>query len=465
MADTPVPDVEMRTVTDSNGRFEFLNSPAGPTTLILECPGSDFSEARGLDMRAVFLDAGADSVVDLFAPNIEPCWRSQRIHRLSAGKLQSAEARNSLVPDAEEASVYRAVLNAILAPSKLVRTRLGLLYQTVTPCEHVKTCGTSQLPRLQFLGVLDSFTVSDFLEKSTKPVVLRSDFARSLHFDPVTPEDLSSLREQGEARVRFSPQREESTTDLFWDAFASAYPRSAGLVSFTRIGFNRLHSLALVEVRLDQRGWTDKPELLLLSLSGITWRVVRRHIEAERTTGVIAHGKCVPSTGAFTVEQRALQTIEGLYRFTFVTDLGTVSVPERTLLFVPDSVLRTEARALKSYTGRGISSSDPFPSSFGLPGFELLDGKGKRDEGTEFGMTLFSGRIRFHRFKPAFNPDGVIGEGEDIEILGVWANGFGGSWIENDYRLLSPRGTEPSLHSQGHFCAEKIADYRPDMRR
>jgi hypothetical protein len=112
-----------------------------------------------------------------------------------------------------------------------------------------------------------------------------------------------------------------------------------------------------------------------------------------------------------------------------------------------------------------LSSTDPFPSSFGVPSFELIAENGKRDEGTEFGITLHSGRIPFNRFQPAFNPDGVIGAGEDIEILGVARAQFGGSWIENDYRMLSPDKTGPVRISQGHFCAEKIADYESDMRR
>lgn len=468
-ADTPEErkraETFLRTVTDSFGRFEFLNPPIGVTTLILECPGATFSESIGLDMRVAFVRQGGDTSVTLVAPDIAPCWPPQRIHRLFAGKLESAEARDSSMPDAEETLVYRAALTTILGPRKLGHARMGLVYQTVIPCKRVKTCGTAQFPRLIFLGVLDSALVSGFVDKSAKPLAFRDDFVRSLHFDPITPEDLNFLREQGEARVRFSPHRDESSTDLFWDAFGSAYPRSAGLASFTRIGFNRLHSLALLEVTLDERGWMDKPELLLLARSGGTWRVIRRHIEMERTSGMIAGGKCVPSTGIYAVEQRPLQDIEGLYRFTFVTDQGSVEIPERTFLFVPDSVLRSKARALKAYPGRGISSGDPFPSSFRVPSFELLDRNGKRDEGTEFGITLFSGRIPFHRFMPAFNPDGVIGKGENIEILSVRPGEFGGTWIENDFWFLSRRGAEPRLRSQGHFCAEKITSYRSEMNR
>jgi hypothetical protein len=385
--------------------------------------------------------------------------------RDSLRKLESADARKSPMPNAEEASVYRAVLKTVVDPRKLEHTRLGLTYQTVTPCEHVKTCGTAQLPRLQFLGVTDSVAISDFLKKSAKPVAFRSDFVRSLKFDQIMPEDLSSLREHGEASLRSSQQRQESATDLFWDAFDSAYQRSVGLLSFTRIGFNRLHSLALVEVRLDQREWADKPELMLLASSQGKWRVIRRHIEMERTTGIIANGKCVPSTGVFTVEQRPLQEIEGLYRFTFFTDEGDLKLEEQTLLFLPDSVLRAEARAFKHPPGIALSSSDPFPSSFGVPSFELLYPNGKRGEGTEFGINLFSGRIPFNRFKAAFNPDGVIGPGEDIEILSVGVGQFGGRWIENDFRTLSPTKTGPIFISQGHFCAEKVARYKSDMRR
>ncbi len=449
----------LRVVADAFGHFEYLNPPIGVTTLILECPGSTFSQSIGLDLRVANVRQGADTTIELVAPDIRPCWPPQRFYPLSAGKAESTRAKNSSVPNAEEASVYRTVLKTILAPRDLERTRLGLAYKTVTPCEHVKTCGVAQFPRLLALGVLDSFTVSDFTGKSANPVVLRNDFVRSLRFDPITPEDLTFLHEEVEARAR-SSRSDESTTEQFWDGFDSAYPRSVGLVSFTRIGFNRLYSLALVEVRLDKSGWTDKPELLLLSSTSGKWRVVRRHIEAERTTGIIANGKCIPSSGVFTVEQRPLQSIEGLYRFSFRTDLGTIKIPERMLLFVPDSVLRTEVRAVKTYPGRGFHASDPFPSSFGVPSFELLTSNGKRDEGTEFGITLLSGRIPFDRFRPAFNPDGVIGKGEDIEVLSVGPDWLGGNWVENDFR----QGDGPFLHSQGHFCAQKIEAYRDSLR-
>ncbi len=462
------PDLERsksftRIVADSAGRYEIVNPRIGSMMLELQCPGPAYKAGTTLGAPGFFVFPAIDTTLDLVAPDIRPCWGASRIHKLHAGRLDASDVRSSLVPTGEEGAVYSAVLDLVLAITGHHRARAGLFVQTVAPCLHSKSCGTVQLPLLQSLGVLDASTVSDFKVKSAQVTALRTDFARKNNMDAITPDDLDYLYQ---ALGRVAPgQSADHSSDQFWNAFESAYPRSEGIVSLTRAGFNESRSQALIEVTFESRGWSPHSELMLFRRSSNKWRVVRRHIELEKFSGIFVNDNaCVLAAAPVADIPKVLREIEGLYRFTFVTDAGGFKAGDRTVLFVPDSVSRREFEAIKT-PGRGLHSNDPFPSAYGIPRFEVLYGQWKRDESTEVGMELFSSSFPFSRYRPSFDPDGVYLPGEDIEVLDIRQGQLGGRWIQNDDSQAVAKNSAPAVRGQGHFCARKIALYRSQLLR
>lgn len=130
---------------------------------------------------------------------------------------------------AEEYSVYTAILNQYLSPTSNVKVLvLRDFAQTETESKRQLT------DRIRFvsknLPALEKKTASNFKKQNRKPFPLQEQFALSVPVKLISDEEFRQLV--------------PSAAD--WSGFYAAYPGAPGLLTFSRVGFNRDLTQAVV---------------------------------------------------------------------------------------------------------------------------------------------------------------------------------------------------------------------------
>lgn len=326
-------NVMHRVTADSAGEFVLENLRNG-TMLEVRCPGLADKKGATLAAPSFYAHAAIDTVVRITVPDLMPCWaatpaRRFRVHRLQSGWAESLEARSATYPAGNAERVYHAVLDVV---NGVRRGTLVLKNRTATQCVIYNECGGPQLTRLIAQGIIDSATARDFIRSNRDTVAIRPAFQHRGRTLLMTSSDSAFLIRQSLSWM----QNVDANPDMFWNNFRQAYPDARGIVSLTRVGFNADSTQALVEAHLDTAFNPRRVfEMLLLDKTAGKWRVSRRHIEREATSGAFRGGKCVPVTAPRTrPDPKRIAAIQGDFLLTEVTT-SRLSPERRVRIHLP----------------------------------------------------------------------------------------------------------------------------------
>ena len=131
---------------------------------------------------------------------------------------------------AEEYAVYDAVLSNFYRGYEGTSQRIDLLVINSLTQSHAIEGFDFEGGKQEAPALLDE-TIADLKTKSKRAYQLRDDFGIAIKRVLLSEEDTA----------RLMPDR-----DLFWERFHKKYPNSSGLVSLSRVGFNRGADQALV---------------------------------------------------------------------------------------------------------------------------------------------------------------------------------------------------------------------------
>ncbi len=310
---------------------------------------------------------------------------------IQSGEVESGIYARSVFPDEREAAVYQAVLGAMF-PTRGSRPLLSSF--SIPPCPRGRfQCGsTSPLALLLREGSLDSSTVVDYNHKSGELIPFNTSFALGNRLNLLTPEIAGHLIAED---VSARPEENHHFDDAsLWHAIRLAYPKAAGVVSFTRPGFDLAGSEALVMMRHQRSPSIDTYQTMLLRFSEGAWRVERTGLERERVSAEVVDGRCLVARREPGDEPNL--DLRGTFAFMFVHADGAVE--RRTL---------------------DLSRQSPW-----------------RDDPDDWDISV--DRILLK-----------IGAGNEREIFGTWMD------IGRDVYPIDVRGNRiPEKH--GHFCARRI---------
>jgi hypothetical protein len=430
-------EILLRAVADSSGRFEFLDPPTGITTLILECPGSEFSQSIGLDMQVAYVAQAADTMVNLVAFNIGPCWKSHRYFPIEPGWLESAEARNAIVPTREESDVMATVISHERSNRNGSRF-VAIQSHTITRCRFNRRCGSLQFDRMVHDHGIDSSTIVAFKNRASKSEVLNPAFARRIGLQVMTRDEMHYL---ATSALRASPQSTPAEDSArFWPGFRQLHGSGSGIISISSVGFNRARSEALVEVRVDSTGpqWSDYSRMMLLRESGKKWRVVNDNVGGagvQATSGNWEHGKCVAVRSPQTISRAAVNSLLGEFDLTLV-DAGE---GRKTTMRV-----RIERNLPPRWSPGPSSTSKPLAP---LPrSYEVIAAGGGADISKTEDLSITWIPRNIIRDPMLIRLDGFY---QNLKISKVTNSGFYGSYVDG---VFGDSGF-------GYFCAQRVSQH------
>jgi hypothetical protein len=426
----------LRTVADSSGQFEFLDPPVGITTLILECPAPKFSMSIGLDMRVTSVTPGHDTPFNLVAPNIGPCWKSHRYFALESGWLESSEARSATAPTLDEEHVMSAAI-AHLRSKRTSPPIVAIQSRTITRCRGNELCGSIQFDRMKHDHVARGSTIDDFKMNTDRSVVLNPAFGRRMRLPVVTEDEMHYLSTSAFNASPISTSRDDSSR--FWEGFRQLHGGRSAIVSFSRAGFDKTHSEALLEVSVDTAAanWWHHSRMMLLRRSGKRWTVVDDDVGKAGTramSGQWEGGKCVAVKATEKPPRAAVDALLGVFDVTLVyADQATSS-------------------SLRVRIGQNLPPRwTPAPNSRSKPGaplprsYEVIDKKGyplliKTEDLSIKGIP----RNIIH------DPDLIRLDGyyQNLLISNVDDSGFYGSFVDG---VFGDSGF-------GYFCARRVLE-------
>lgn len=446
-----------RVVADSLGHFEVKDPPIGTVMLEVQCPGSEHTPGRTLDSPGFYLFPEMDTTITMGPPDMRPCWSPRRVHRLTAGPIESGENRSSSFPSGADAEVFAAVLRQIVNVRGTSGERAVLSARTYTRCAKLEPCGTLRLPQLTTAGVLDSATINDFRSRSQESVPLSAQFASDRGLDLLTSDERTYLREEGSWLDNFQQPDEER--DGFWKALASTHLNANAIISLTRAGFNAAKTQAIVQVRTE-RSDDRTTNTILLKRVGSAWRVVRHHLEAETlsgkltpATGKFAAGRCVPSRPGSPPTLKQLSEIRGDYAFEMISSVGGGPAVQWRMRFFPDTSAWARLEPKEQWTK---AQREKFESlrKFARPVFIVLNPKtGERWKSVEAGTYVKSGERYFSNADHTGQFDGF---GYDFEIHAVTETEMFGSWEHYSFGVRIDSNGNALPEPSGHFCARRI---------
>jgi hypothetical protein len=270
-------------MTDSKGRYVVDNIPiTGGIQLLFQCP---WDPRRGpMQAAAILVHPGIDSIVDV-PVDFRRCLLQKRAHPLIVGNI-ALQAAKSTYPDPDAAAVYRGVLDALYPRDSTSKGPILLQPFTFRACDH---CVDAEMPRLIRQGVIDPSTARSFSSLPKDSVWLRPDFEYSREVK------ILSLAEQKFLLQQADPVGGYDKKDMSLLALAKdAYPGVDSIWALSRVAFNDAGTEALVQVGTRSSYWLEGETMLLRKSTG-GWRVARRHIEQEETSGERVGDRCEPA--------------------------------------------------------------------------------------------------------------------------------------------------------------------------
>jgi hypothetical protein len=157
---------------------------------------------------------------------------------------------------------------------------------TFRACDH---CVDAEMPRLIWQHVIDPSTARNFERLPKDSAWFRPTFEYRRDVKILSLAEQKFLMEQADP-VGGYDKKDVSLLGLARDA----YPVADSIWSLSRVAFNDAGTEALVQVGTTSHFWLVGETMLLRKSAG-AWRVVRRHIEREETSGERVGGRCEPA--------------------------------------------------------------------------------------------------------------------------------------------------------------------------
>lgn len=428
--------------SDSNGRYQLADLPIeGGVLLTVPCqkqpmltgPANKYSQ-RQLLVAEFPSHPGLDSTVNI-AVDLRRCLVGRRALPL-VGAKPPPKALASGYPDATDAAVYRGVLDELYPdPRKPV-----LLFPYVHFLFDLDF--NSELARLERKAVIDS-TVAPRLGRLPKDSAwLRPDVSWGHRVLVLGPSEQAFLEAQASEFEEMGDNRDLSLTGMAKEA----YPGADKILSLSRIAYNQSLTQAIVQVGAGHQEPWYAGETMILHKIGARWRVVRRHVENEGTSGEMIAGRCEPVDavpGAPSVSQ--LERFVGEAEITLVpasTEYRGPGVTSR-YRFIPNDSLRRyywlpmkgDNRPPKRLQG----GQQKFARVQALDSTgKVVNNRGELDGSPRRAAIIFAGSANL--------PEGILefdGPYEEFTILRVNGRQFFGRW---HYQ------TGPTYPSKGYFC-------------
>jgi hypothetical protein len=171
------------------------------------------------------------------------------------------------ITDIDEYAVYSDLLNAQFSSSKVQ--------------QFVINNETSSKTKAAFVGLIGAFvgtgasrpqtepdTKTDFDQKNEESNVLERHFELNIPYVLLSSNDLRAI---------FVPDGNDHHLDMDgWKRFYSQYPGAAGVLAFSRVGFNSKKNQALVYVRIQYNLLGGKAWFVVLSKTEKNWKIEKQ---------------------------------------------------------------------------------------------------------------------------------------------------------------------------------------------
>jgi len=277
--------------SDATGRFEISNLPLfGGIFIAVPCQHQPVLRnaageygSRPVSVAELVSHPALDTTV-----TIPVDFRRCLLHRRAVPLIGAKPAPQSLAsgyPDATDAAVYRGVFDA-LYPGGL-RGPIMLSPQMHRLWEYDFE---PELFRLEKQGVVDSTLQPRLRRLPHEPVWLRPNASYGRKVIVLGPAEQKFLEEQAGEFGETGEQRDLSLNGMIKEA----YPGADKLLWLSRVAYNERIDQAIVQVGPQTGNAYDEGETMILHKTGNLWRVVRRHVEKEATSGDMIAGRCEP---------------------------------------------------------------------------------------------------------------------------------------------------------------------------
>lgn len=428
---------------DDRGRYEIADLPLmGGVTLMVPCQGqpmlagaADKYSSRPLQVAQFPSYGGIDSTANIQV-DVRRCLLHRRAQPL-AGAKPAPQALASGYPDVTDAAVYRGVFDELYPDRRLP----VLLFPYVHRLWDYDF--SSEFVRLEKQGVIDS-TVAPRIGMLPKDSAwLRPSVYFGRRVVILGRAEREFLEEQANEFGQTGEQRDLTLTGMAREA----YPGADKILSLSRISYNQRLTQAIVQVAAGTLEPWNAGETMILYRQGSSWRVVRRHLEKEETSGDMINGRCEPVDA-----QKEIPRLDQIMRF--VGDADITVVPTSPGMqkyagtghyrFIPTDTLR------RFYW---IPPKGDTRKPMRLPNGQqklavaqlINDSTGKpRKPVGELAYSPYGAGFGF--FGSADLPEGVIefdGPYEEFKILRVNGRQFFGKWES---------GSGPTYPFKGYFC-------------
>ena len=302
--------------TDRRGRFEISRLPVyGGVFLAVPCQhqpvlrnASGEYGSRPLAVAELTSHPALDTTV-----TIQVDFRRCLLHRRAVpliGAKPAPQALASGYPDVTDAAVYRGVFDA-LYPGRL-KGPVVLAPQMHRLWEYEFE---AELFRLEKQGVVDSTVQLRLRRLPKEPQWLRPDASYGRKVILLGAAERKFLEEQAAEFAETGEERDLSLNEMIREA----YPGADRLLWLSRIAYNEALDQAIVQVGPETNNAYDAGETMILRKNGNLWRVVRRHVDQESTSGDMIAGRCEPVDAKPTVP-----TIAQLERFVGDADITVI---------------------------------------------------------------------------------------------------------------------------------------------
>lgn len=445
----PVP----RAVADSRGRYEFRNLPIGGTMLELQCPGSAHKRGATLDAPSFYMFPAQDTVINMTAPNLEPCWLPRRIHRIERGELEG-DPRAALSDSSDDASVFAAVITALYPRDERGQSQALVTQRTYQRCKRLAECPSVKFAALIRRGNVDSTTVRDFRTRTREIRALTRTASDAAGISLLTSGERQYLVEEGNW-IGYM-QASQAGPDGFWQALTTIYPATKAIVSFAAPGYERSHREALVDVTIETPDGRKANEMISVRKSGGRWAIERRHLESAIVSGQIVAGRCEPVTPDSIPTASDLSRISGEYRFSFISDTGDGQLIDWAARFSTDLTELPHFDLNKLTPGQRQKFIEQLEHRF--PWFEVIDTRtGERRTSAEAGTYMESADRSFRSKSGLMQFDG---DGYLIDIRAVAKDALFGTWHAFSFGVRVGADGYVVPEPSGHFCASRISAVR-----
>jgi hypothetical protein len=161
-----------------------------------------------------------------------------------------------VAPDADEFLVYKAVLQSFIRKET---KRLVIRKQTTTVAENFSSRFGENL--IEPLPTLSKETIDDFGSRNQKPVTLTDRFNLKLKINFVG-EEINKLFENNAVGGKDG-----------WKIFNKKYPNANGIISISRVGFNKSKTQALISVSHSCGSLCGEGSYKLLKKKNNNWEI------------------------------------------------------------------------------------------------------------------------------------------------------------------------------------------------